>query len=337
MANGRQFFRGRTGEGQRFLTNIPERALELGGPQIEALPAPRGIVPIEQRAQPVTVGGQQGLRQRIEAKGREIGASQAQVDAELKRRGLAKAQIAAPKAFAPVTLVDKSGRKILHIPTFDPNTGAAKLAVADLPEGFELSKETAEEKRQAEVATVGAKKEAEVTGKGIGVRRQAAINKGIDASEGFANLVRARDLLESIPTGGVSAVSLRAKQIFGVEGADEAELSNRMGKAVLSQLRATFGAAFTAKEGDQLKDIEAGFGKSTEGNRRLIEQTMKIVGRASRRGIRAAEAAGDLEAAQDIRDALAFRLDVAPSAPAGNDLTLEEQNELAELKRRFRR
>lgn len=225
---------------------------------------------------------------------------------------------ASAKAFAPVTLVNpKTGEKVPHIPTFDPATGKARLEIADLPEGFELSKETSEEKRQADVAVAAAKKEAEATGAGKAKRRQVAIDKGLDASEGFANLVRAQDLLNLLDTGGIDAVSLRAKQIFGVEGADEAELSNRLSKAVLSQLRATFGAAFTEREGASLKDIEANFGKSTEGNRRLIAQAMKISDRAAKRGIRAAEASGDTEAAQDIRDALAFRLDVEAPLPQG--------------------
>jgi hypothetical protein len=229
---------------------------------------------------------------------------------------------ASAKAFAPVTLVNpETGQKVPHIPTFDPATGKARLEKADLPEGFELSKETATEKRQAEVAVTEAKKAAEITGKGIAQRRQVAIDKGLDASEGFANLVRARDLLETLDTGGIDAVSLRAKQVFGVEGANEAELSNRLGKAVLSQLRATFGAAFTEREGARLQNIEAGFGKSTEGNKRLISQTMKIVNRAAKRGIKAAEAAGDMEAAQDIKDALAFRLDVLPQGVSEADIT----------------
>lgn len=114
---GSQFFGGRTVGGQRFLTNIPERALELGDPsvvgppQIEALPAPRGIIPIEQRVQkPVaamSLGEKQGLRQRIETKGREIGASVDQVNTELQKRGLFGAQFA-PGATEEVSEVQSS-------------------------------------------------------------------------------------------------------------------------------------------------------------------------------------------------------------------------------------
>lgn len=227
---------------------------------------------------------------------------------------------AAEKPFAPVTLVNPAtGEKVPHIPTFDPSTGKARLEPADLPEGFELSRETPTEKRQAEIATVGAKKGAEITGKGQAERRQATINQGVESSEGLANLKRAKTLLDTVKTGGINAASLRAKQLFGVEGADEGELSNRLGKAVLSQLRKTFGAAFTAQEGASLARIEAGFTKSPKANKRLIDQLIKMVEKKGQQGIDAAVAAQDFQAAQLIKENMAFSLDIEPTpaeAPA---------------------
>lgn len=149
-------------------------------------------------------------------------------------------------------------------------------------------------------ATTGAKGEAE--------RRQVAINKGLEAADSTANLRRALDLLDLVETGGIDAAGLRIKQVFGVEGADEGELSNRLGVAVLSQLKATFGAAFTAQEGERLERLSAGFGKSPAANRRIIEQSLAIAKRAAKRGIRAAETAGDFDTAQEIRGALEFTL-----------------------------
>lgn len=239
---------------------------------------------------------------------------------------------AAEKPSAPVTLVnEETGEKILHTPVFNPATGKARLEPADLPEGFSLSKETATEKRQAEIATVGAKKGAEVTGKGQAERRQVTIKSGVDSSEGLANLKRARSLLETVKTGGINAASLRAKQLFGVEGADEGELSNRLGKAVLSQLRTTFGAAFTAQEGASLTRIEAGFGKSPGTNKRLLDKLIKMVEKKSQQGIKAAVVAEDFEAAQLIKDNMTFTLD--EEIVAEGDLTQEEQAELNELRR----
>jgi hypothetical protein len=55
------------------------------------------------------------------------------------------------KAFAPVTLINpETKEKMLAFPTFDPKTGEPGLKPGAIPEGFELSKETGEEKRQAE-------------------------------------------------------------------------------------------------------------------------------------------------------------------------------------------
>jgi hypothetical protein len=237
----------------------------------------------------------------------------------------------AEKAFQPVTLVNpKTKEKILVNPVFDPKTGKSRLEQAAIPEGFEISRETKEEERAADLAVTEEEEIAKVTGRGIGARRQKAINEGIIAADGFGNLRRAKDLLDGIATGGFSNAALKAKRFFGVESANEAELSNRMGKAVLSQLRTTFGAAFTAEEGKSLQEIEANYGKSTAGNKRLINQTMKLVKRAAQRGIRAAIKSGDIDSAKEIEDALAFTLEAEES-----DLSAQEQAELEELRARF--
>jgi len=228
----------------------------------------------------------------------------------------ARGRSATQKAFAPITIVNDKGEKRLVSPTVDNLTGEAKLAPFSVPEGFRISEETDEEKRAANVLAEGQKAKQKVQAKGQAQRQQLSIDRGLDAADGFANIQRAIDLLDQVETGGIDAVSLRAQQIFGIEGADQAELSNRMGKAVLSQLRATFGAAFTAKEGDSLARIEAGFGKSTEGNRRLLEQTKRIILRAAKRGIRAAREQGDTATMRDIQEALKFRLGEAPASEA---------------------
>ena len=187
---------------------------------------------------------------------------------------------------------------------------------------------TATEKSEIEAATAGAKEAAKLAEQAAArpgieeevqaaktkaakreARQQLHMDNGIDAADATANIRRGLELIKSVPTGGISAVSLKAKQLFGVEGADEAELSTRLGKAVLAQLRATFGAAFTEREGARLENIEAGFGKSTEGNTRLLQQTLKILERKARRGIKSAIDAGDESTAEEIRAALIFTLE----------------------------
>lgn len=130
------------------------------------------------------------------------------------------------------------------------------------------------------------------------------VQRGTSAAESIGTLRRGIDLLKQVDTGGINAVALRAKQLFGVEGADEGELSANLGKAVLSQLRETFGAQFTQQEGDRLARIEAGFGKSNETNIRLLERALNTVDRIAKRGLKAAEELEDDFAIEDINSLL---------------------------------
>ena len=154
---------------------------------------------------------------------------------------------------------------------------------------------------------------------GEAARITTSIDNGLISAESASTLNRAIELLDSVETGGLDNASLKAKQFFGVESADEAELSAGLGKAVLSQLRQTFGAAFTENEGNRLARIEAGFGKSVAGNRRLLQQTLRLVERSAQRGIDAAIEAKDFRTAQDIQALLDFRLtdNEAGAAPSG--------------------
>ena len=145
-------------------------------------------------------------------------------------------------------------------------------------------------------------------------RNSALVVRGIAAAESTAIVRRALNLLDTVKTGGVNAIALATRQRLGIEGANEGELSNSLGKSVLSQLRETFGAAFTENEGKRLERIEAGFGKSPETNRRLLTQALRI---AENTANRAAKVASDGEKA-DIEELLTFSLEV-DNAATGQD------------------
>lgn len=153
--------------------------------------------------------------------------------------------------------------------------------------------------------------------KGEEKRAQTLIERGSLAAEGMAGLKRGIELLDQVKTGGPRAVALRVKQLFGIETADEGELSNQLSKAVLGQLRETFGAAFTEREGARLERIEASFTKSPEANRRLLEQALAIAERNAKRAIKAAEERGDMETVEDIKSLLEFSL--SPEAKQGRE------------------
>ena len=166
---------------------------------------------------------------------------------------------------------------------------------------------------------------AQARAKGGEERVQDAIGKGLVAADGTASLRRGIQLLEGIQTGGIDRVALGAKQFFGIESGDEGELVNLLGKAVLSQLRETFGAAFTAQEGQSLKSMEANIGKSPEANKRLLKNALKIAERAANRGIDRAVQAKDFKAAAEIQESLDFILEDLPTAPAQQDATAAPQ------------
>jgi len=163
------------------------------------------------------------------------------------------------------------------------------------------------------------------------LRGQGAIDTAFETGEGIPVLNRALDLLDSVKTGGFEQAKLRAAQAFGIEGADEGELSNLLGKAVLSQLRVTFGAAFTASEGEGLARIEAGFGKNPESNRRLLENALATTRRSVKRGIRAAKRAGQDEEAADLQELLDAVLETTATLDTGTAATVTSQAEFDAL------
>ena len=130
-------------------------------------------------------------------------------------------------------------------------------------------------------------------GKGMTERMNLQITEGLDAAKGIPILRRGLSLLESVETGGFANAALLARQYFGVEGADEGELSANLGVAVLSKLRETFGAAFTAKEGEELKNLSASFGRSAATNKQLLRQALLLAQGAMNRARNAATELGD--------------------------------------------
>ena len=108
-------------------------------------------------------------------------------------------------------------------------------------------------------------------------RIQLAIDDGIDAAQRIPKLREARNILETVGTGNMNAVALAFKQRLGIASADESQLIYELAKNVLSQLKPTFGAAFTAREGDLLRRIEANTNNSTEGNKRLLDELIEAL------------------------------------------------------------
>ena len=148
----------------------------------------------------------------------------------------------------------------------------------------------------------------------LAAREKEDIDNGLLAAETMPILKRADKLLDIVETGKPRQALEWGKKWFGIQGANEAELDQLLGKQILKQLKPTFGSQFTAAEGNWLKDMEANFGKSTEGNRALIRQGMELIKQRTSIGLDAAKYAGDERTIQNINDWMQWEFSESPQA-----------------------
>ena len=100
LTGGREFYQKRE-PGRTFLTNIPERAEARMGAQVEPMPTPRGLVPIEQREAPQAPRTPQQERDNILSWGRENRKSPAEVTEVLRLHGVETIKPDEPAKAAP--------------------------------------------------------------------------------------------------------------------------------------------------------------------------------------------------------------------------------------------
>ena len=160
---------------------------------------------------------------------------------------------ASTKSFAPVTIVNPiTGEKKLVSPTFDPATGKAELSPFDMPEGFELSTETPEEKRQANILAKGQEKQAVleaelatkpkveeqiVKSKARAKKVEAAFNQ-MEKIRG--NIINLDEGITAIDEGASSGVIASKLPSFRAASQKLDNVANRLGLDVVSSV--TFGA-----------------------------------------------------------------------------------------------
>ena len=200
---------------------------------------------------------------------------------------------------------------VVRVPTAgggDPElVSPAELAPKDRPENIEAAKK------------------AELRTQGIMKRTEGRLDEGRAAAEMLPVIRRSVALLEDIPTGGMDKFKMRVKTFFGVESADEGELAQNLGKAVLSQLRKTFGAAFTEREGERLNEIEANFGKSPESNLRQLRNLLAFNEEFFRQGLIAAEDLDDQAALKSMRGLNSVQLGLDEGLPETNQPQVKPQ------------
>ena len=101
------------------------------------------------------------------------------------------------------------------------------------------------------------------------------LETGIRQARNIGRLKDALRILDRVETGGLAAIGLKTKRALGLTDADEGMLAYTLRMNVLKQLKPTFGAAFTAREGDLLADIQANEDPSTAANRALLEDMIR--------------------------------------------------------------
>jgi hypothetical protein len=191
--------------------------------------------------------------------------------------GVGRGAGAGIKSFAPITIINpKTKEKRLVSPTVDPSTGDAVLEPFAMPEGFEVSTETSEEKRAADILATGLKEKAKLSAqlmkkpqieKAVTEARAIAANRG----EAFTELSQAKAALPGLTTAvnNLRELSLIATSTLGGKVFDAAVKESGFGSTkgatarakfiaivnnqVLPLLKPTFGAAFTVQEGEALK------------------------------------------------------------------------------------
>ena len=190
--------------------------------------------------------------------------------------------------------------------------GQLSIAGADLP-GQLVSRlgETAAQQSERTVQETQQK----VQAKSEEERTQGFVNQGLSAAESLPTLKRSLELLDTIKTGGFNKALIGAKQFFGIEAADEGELSYNLSKNVLSQLRTTFGAAFTENEGARLQKIEAGLGRNPATNKAILNNAIKMAQRKVNKAIMIAKKKGDEETVSELKDLMNFTLSPAETKP----------------------
>ena len=140
--------------------------------------------------------------------------------------------------FAPITLVNPNTKeKILVSPIADPNTGKATLSRYDIPKGFEISRETTEEKRAGDIIS----KREEAKAAKLGAAAAASAGKAIDQPNKMrANNQTLRTVIDTVRAGGASGPLISKLPSFRAESVRLDNLQKQLGLDVIGSV--TFGA-----------------------------------------------------------------------------------------------
>lgn len=217
------------------------------------------------------------------------------------------------QAGASVRYTGEDGNSYIGRPITNSATGVTTFEPLRIPGTPSDSRGLTSDDRVTEAERKTAAQEEAKSGEALYVDIR---DRGINAAYVMPNIKRSLEILDDIRTSGFKAAQIRAKQFFGIESADEASLQNLLGKAVLSQLKATFGAQFTDAEGKRLERMEANLGRSSAGNRRILSDLMKMNQTMIDRAMKAATTKKDQLAIEEMQTYLNMELSPRQEQPA---------------------
>lgn len=117
----------------------------------------------------------------------------------------------------------------------------------------------------------------------MGDKRLAEIQTNAAALSGnLGKLKETQALLEKVRTGfGAEAITAAKRMLPGVDVSDEEQLQTLLGDQVMARVGETKGAV-SEKEMDLFQQYSANFGKTTEGNKRIVAFAIKAAERAKK-------------------------------------------------------
>tara|TARA_R110000744_G_scaffold246942_1_gene363454 strand:- start:20693 stop:21823 length:1131 start_codon:yes stop_codon:yes gene_type:complete len=177
------------------------------------------------------------------------------------------------KSFAPVeTLNPTTGLREIGIPTLDPNTGLTAFKPVVLPEGTELSKETPEAKRNAELEASINKKRGELTAQ---QRHSISTEVSSNARTSRRQLPRINKLIEGlelVETGAfANAKLLLGPFIPGVDPTKEEAFSAQLNDLILDSLGKLSGP-ISDSDLAFIRTTTASMGKTKEANKLILNR-----------------------------------------------------------------
>jgi hypothetical protein len=130
-----------------------------------------------------------------------------------------------------------------------PNAPAVPVGAVEILGAYG---ETSAERIGRDVGTASQKEDAKLWSK----MRGAAVEKFSEARSAISTINSALDLANKVATGGkVQEIAREMERLTGTMPADKGELIYLLNENILKQLKPTFGAQFTAKEGEWLARI----------------------------------------------------------------------------------